>query len=188
MNIMLPKLKKAFAIALVVLQIPMLMLWKITYDAVKLACHELEITPGGGYTLAFQEELLGRAIVTYLPAILSLLACFALSVLSLILLIKRKGDMGIMGICFNAVSLAACGVLICFFAFSFDLHGNNLGEYMFFRYFMGSELNLIRVIPFWQAIKYIVLGLHLTGHAVLCSLRIAELMRPKTPKKFSTAE
>ena len=45
MNIMFPKLKKTLAIALVVLQIPMLMLWKITYDAVKLACHELAIMP-----------------------------------------------------------------------------------------------------------------------------------------------
>ena len=45
MNVMLPKLKKALAVALVALQIPMLMIWKITYDAVKLACHKLAIMP-----------------------------------------------------------------------------------------------------------------------------------------------
>ena len=45
MNPMLPKLKKVLAVALVALQIPMLMLRKITYDAVKLACHELAIMP-----------------------------------------------------------------------------------------------------------------------------------------------
>ena len=179
MNVMFPKLKKALAIVLVVLQIPMLMLWKITYDAVKLACHKLEIMPGGGYTLAFQEELLGRAIVTHLPTILSLLACFALSILSSILLIKRKEDMGIMEICFNAVSLVACGVLICFFAYSFDLRGNNLGEYMFFRYFMGSELNLTQIIPFWKAIKYIFVGLHAVVNGVLVCSGIAGLVAKK---------
>ncbi len=185
MNIMFAKLKKTLAIALVALQIPMLMLWKITYDAVKLACHELEIMPGGGYTLAFQEELLIGAIVAYLPLILSLLACFVLSVWSLILLIKRKGYVGIVGISLNAVSLVACGfVLYAFATHSYISEGQeylfDLSEFMSFRYFMGSELDLCSMLPLWTAMKYIVLGLHLTGNAVLCGLGIAELVMKKT--------
>lgn len=167
---------KALAITLVALQIPMLMLWKITYDAMKLACHKLEILPSGGYTLELQRELLGEAIVTHLPMILSLLACFALSILSLIHVIKRKGDMGITGVCFNAVSLVACGVLICVFAVS---QGNNLGEYMFFRYFMGSEFNLTQIIPFWQAIKYMIVGFHAAVNGVLVYLGLAGLKSGK---------
>ncbi len=180
MNVMFPKLKKAFAIALVALQIPMLMLWKITCDAVKLACHELEIMPGGGYTLAFQEELLIGAIVAYLPLALSLLACFVLSVWSLILLIKRKGYVGIVGISLNAVSLVACGFVL--YAFAAHSYMFNLSEFMSFRYFMGSELNLTPIILFWQAIKYIFLGLHMAANAALCGLEIVELMLPKRSK------
>ena len=160
-----------------VIQIPMLMLWKITYDAVKLACHELEIMPSGGYTLTLQRELLGEAIVTHLPVILSLLACFVLSILSLILVIKRKGDMGITGVCFNAVSLVACGFLL--YAFAAHSYMFNLSEFMSFRYFMGSELNLTQIIPFWEAIKYIFLGFHAAVNGVLVCVEIAELASKK---------
>ncbi|MBQ9780939.1 MAG: hypothetical protein IJW00_08350 [Clostridia bacterium] len=177
MNMMLSKLRNALAIALVALQIPMLMLWKITYDTVKLACHKLEIVPSGRYTLELQRELLGEAIVTHLPVILSLVVCFVLSILSLIFVIKRKGGMGITGVCFNAVSLVACGFVLYVFAVHSDMF--NLSEFMFFRYFMGSELNLTRIIPFWHAIKYIFLGLHMAANAALGGLGIAEVMIQK---------
>ena len=179
MNTTLTKTKKALTIALVALQIPMLMLWKIAYDSGKLACHEIEIISGGGYTLVFQKELLGKAILASIPFILPLLICFVLSILSLILLLKRKDNRGITRICFNAISLVACGVLICFFAFSFDLQENNLGEYMFFRYFMGSEFNLTQIIPFWKMIKYIIVGFHAVANGVLFCLGIARLTSKK---------
>lgn len=171
------KIAKALSIALVILQVPMLMLWKITYDAVKLACHRLEIMPSGGYTLELQRELLGEAIVTHLPVILSLLACFVLSILSLILVIKRKGDMGITGVCFNAVSLVACGFLL--YAFAAHSYMFDLSEFMFFRYFMGSELNITKILPFWQAIKYVFLALHMVLSGGLCGLGIAEVVTQK---------
>ncbi len=47
MNKILAKLKKAFAIALIALQIPVLMFWKITSDAVKCDCHEIILLTGG---------------------------------------------------------------------------------------------------------------------------------------------
>lgn len=186
MNTNLTKLKKALAIALAVLQIPMLVLWKITFDAVKLACHEIKILTGGGYMLEFQPEQLGKAILTYLPMMMALLVCLALSILSLM---KRKGSMGIVGICFAVAITIACGVLIYAFyrapAVSWQMDGLRLSEYMFFRYFMDSKLNLKHILPFW---KYILLGLQMVVSVTLSGLGIAELVSQKRSKNLETNE
>ena len=79
MNIMLAKLKKALAIALVALQVPMLMLWKITYDAVKIGGAEIQLTEDGGYTMVTNADRLVSAILKYSPVILSLITCLVLS-------------------------------------------------------------------------------------------------------------
>ena len=180
MNTAFTKMKKVLAITVVVWQIPMLMLWKLVYDLVKYACHEVIILNGGQLVLEFRPEQLGKAILSYLPMILALLICLFFSVLSLIWLLKRKDNLGITWICVHGISLVACGVLICAFVCSRD--PENLSEYLFFRYFMGSELNLTQIIPFWEAIKYIFVGIHAVLSGALVSLGIIEFVNKKRLK------
>ncbi|MBE6558650.1 MAG: hypothetical protein E7661_06550 [Ruminococcaceae bacterium] len=176
------KSAKALAITLVALQVPLLMLWKITYDAVKLSGQRMKVSQDGRYELVFEKELLGKAIVEYLPMILALLGCLALSVLTLIFVMKRKGAMGIVGVCFCGVLLVASVGLVSAFSQPSIIPGQDhvnyltLCEFMFYRYFGGMELPITRVFPLLQAIKFVFLGLHMTVSGVLGGLGIAELV------------
>ena len=176
------KLQKALAITVAVLQIPLLMLWKITVDCVKYSSQGLEITDQG-YDLVFQWDKLGGAILIHLPVLLALAGCLILSVLGLIS-VFRKTRTVIPTVCFYAVSLLAGGFLCLTFAWPAAVVGRDhvygfvLQEFMFFRYFGGLDLH-IGEHPWLESIKFILLGLHIAESGVLCGLGIADLGRRK---------
>lgn len=178
------KLKKAMAVAVAALQIPLLMLWKITYDALSMASQAIEQGEDGGYTTVFKADLFGSALLRYSPVILALLACFALSIVGLVVIFKRKGSMNPAAICVYGVTVIACGVLILAFVRSDTdpTHPLRLSEFMFFRYFMGMEWRITDIFPLLQIIKYFPLGLCAAGSGVLCGLGVADAAcRRKTP-------
>lgn len=177
------KLKKALAIAAVALQLPFMMLWLITYDAIKLAAHRLEVRPDGGYELVLKSDLLVRAILAYLPVIFAFLACLALSVWGLILMLKRKGNMEFLGICLHAAALVAGGFLLAAFSFSIIPQGseymNSLSVWMFCREYLKFDLTLRQLNLILRMIKYGIFGLFMVVNGVLCGLGIADLGRRK---------
>jgi hypothetical protein len=178
------KLKKALAVAVAALQVPLLMLWKITYDALSMASQAIEQGEDGGYTAVFKADLFGSALLRYSPAILALLACVVLSIVGLVVVFKGKGSMNPATICVYGVTVIACGVLILVFSCPNPnpVHSLRLSEFMFFRYFMGMELNITAIFPLLQAIKYFLLGLCAAGSGILCGLGIADLSgRRKAP-------
>lgn len=187
MNIMLAKLKKALAIALVALQVPMLMLWKITYDAVKIGGAEIQLTEDGGYTMVTNADRLVSAILKYSPVILSLITCLVLSVLGLVLLLRRKGELRSLGIFCYAVPVIACVVLLYAFSRPYIMGIDNINflppaELMFFRYTLGinaSPLDQDGIYPFLQMVKYIFIVLNMGLSGVLCGLGIAEVVKGK---------
>lgn len=148
------------------------------YEAVKLRSHTLEVVDGA-YTNTFRWELLGGALLQYLPAILALAVCLVGSVSGLILIIKRKGRLDIVTVCVCAVMAVAGGVLICVFAHPNTSAGLALPEYMSYRYFMGMELNIDAAFPFLQAAKYTVIGLTMVLSGGVCGLGIAEMTARK---------
>lgn len=177
------KLKKALAIALTALQIPLLWFWKITFDAIDLESHVLDVMDGK-YYMAFKWEKFGSAILMYLPVILSLLSCLALSVLGMITILRKK-KMGIPTVCFYAVTAAACGML--WYAFSRPYIIVGLDHVNFIEL---CEYNLLRTLGLpsadlfyrLQPIKFIFLGLHIAVSGTLCGLGIADLVgRKKIP-------
>lgn len=176
------KLQKALAITVAVLQIPLLMLWKITVDCVKYSSQGLEITDQG-YDLVFQWDKLGGAILIHLPVLLALSGCLILSVLGLIS-VFRKTRAAVPTVCFYALSFLAGGFLCLTFAWPAAVVGRDhvygfvLQEFMFFRYFGGLDLH-IGEHPWLESIKFIFLGLHIAGSGVLCGLGIADLVRRK---------
>ncbi|MBQ2255206.1 MAG: hypothetical protein II325_08655 [Clostridia bacterium] len=175
------KLKKALAIALTALQIPLLWFWKITFDAIDLESHTMEVTPGGGFALVFKWEKLGSAILMYLPVILSLLACLILSVLGMITILRKK-KMGIPTVCFYAVTAVACGLL--WYAFSrpyiiVGLDHVNFVELCEYNLFRTLGLPSADLFYRFRPIKFIVLGLHIAVSGALCGLGIVDLVRRK---------
>ena len=176
-------LKKALAITLTALQIPLLWFWKITFDAIDLESCALDVIDGK-YYFAFKWEKFGSAILMYLPVILSLLACLILSVLGMITILRKK-KMGIPTVCFYVVTAAACGML--WYAFSRPYIIVGLDHVNFIEL---CEYNLLRTLGLpsadlfyrLQPIKFIFLGLHIAVSGALCGLGIADLVgRKKAP-------
>ena len=194
------KLKKALAIAVAALQIPLLMLWKIILDSLMggSSLVQLKIDPLGNRVLesVFKWELFWESFGIHLPILLALTACFVLSVLGLILVLRRK-RVTVPTICFYAVTFLACGFLCFAFARPAAILGTDKGymlmpyELVFFRYFGGMELRFdISLFPLLRAIKFLLLGLCMAASGALCGLGIAEAVRKKkaTPLVTESAE
>ena len=182
-------LKKALAIAAVALQLPLLWLWMITYDAIRLAGYKLDVRPDGGYEFVLRSDLLGKAILSYLPVIVALLVCLVSSVWGLILFAKRKGEMGILGVCLNAASLVACAVLAVAFSCSVIPQGTEymtgLRVWSFCRENLGLDCTLRQMNLLWGVVKYGVFGLYLAASGTLCGLGIADVVRSRTAPPLS---
>ena len=181
------KLKKALAIAVAALQIPLLMLWKIILDSLMggSSLVQLKVDPLGNRVVesVFKWELFWKSFGIHLPILLALTACFVLSVLGLISILRRK-RVTVPTICFYAVTLLACGFLGFALARPAAILGMDKGymlmtyELVFFRYFGGMELRFdISLFPLLRAIKYLLLGLHMVAGGVLCGLGIADKIR-----------
>lgn len=178
------KLQKALAITLTALQIPLLMLWRFLYDAVKAEACRVEKT-SDGYVLVFQWELFDGVVLGYLPIILSLVAGFALSVAGMMLLLKRKGYMNLTLFCFYAILVIAGGVLIFAFSRPAIMAGNinhlGVSEYTFYRY-AGEPISFDTMewlFPLLRSVKFVLLGLQMAGSGVLCGLGIADFAKKR---------
>ena len=183
------KLKKALAITAAALQIPLLMLWKIILDSLMggSSLVQLKVDPLGNRVLesVFKWELFWKSFGIHLPVLLALTACFVLSVLGLISVLRRN-RVTVPTICFYAVTFLACGFLCFAFARPAAILGTDKGymlmtyELVFFRYFGGMELRFdISLFPLLRAIKYLLLGLCMAASGALCGLGIAEAVRKK---------
>ena len=183
------KLKKALAIAVAALQIPLLMLWKIILDSLRggSSLGQIKVDPLGNwvYESVFKWELFWKSLGIHLPVLLALTACFFLSVLGLISILRRK-RVTVPTICFYAVTFLACGFLCFAFARPAAILGTDKGymlmtyELVFFRYFGGMELRFdISLFPLLQAIKFLLLGLCMAASGALCGLGIAEAVQKK---------
>ena len=183
------KLKKTLAITVAALQIPLLMLWKITVNAVRASCCALvaNTKPNGdiAYELVFQWEKFGSVFPSYLPIFVALAACLILSVVGLVSVLRKK-RVTIPSVCVYAVAVLSCGFL--WFAFARPstivghMNGSNLElqEFMFYRYFCGLEWRFnVDYFPLLEAIKFIFLGLHIAGSGVLCGLGIADFVKKR---------
>ena len=193
------KLKKALAIAVAALQIPLLMLWKIILDSIRggSSVVDLRVDPLGNHVfeLVFKWDLFWESFGIHLPILLALTACFVLSVLGLISVLRKK-RVTVPAICFYAVTFLACGFLCFAFARPAAILGADKGymlmtyELTFFRYFGGMELRFdISLFPLLRAIKYLLLGLHMVAGGVLCGLGIADKIKrqnapPPAPESF----
>lgn len=178
------KLQKALAITLTALQIPLLMLWRFLYDAVKAEACRVEKT-ADGYVLVFKWELFDGVLLGYLPIILSLVAGLVLSVAGMIFLLKRKGYMNLTLVCFYAILMIAGGVLIFAFSRPDIMAGNinNLGvsEYTFYRY-AGEPISFDTMewlFPLLRSVKFVLLGLQMAGSGTLCGLGIADFAKKR---------
>ena len=171
------KCKRGLAIAAVALQAPMLALWWMVYNAVKMNVHVLDVLEDGGYTLAFDGSKVVGALLVYSPVILPLIACMALSILGLVWVVKGKHTAGLAPILVYGGTVLACGLL----AYSFSQPAavgdvgqyiNNLllSEFMFYRYPLGIDVRypVVDIFPFLQAIKYVLLGALAAVSGVLC--------------------
>lgn len=186
------KLKKALAIAVAALQIPLLMLWKIILDSLVggSSLIQIKVDPLGNRVVesVFKWELFWESFGIHLPILLALTACFVLSVLGLISILRKK-RVTVPTICFYAVTFLACGFLCFAFARTAAILGMDKGymlmpyELVFFRYFGGMELRFdISLFPLLRAIKFLLLGLCMAASGVLCGLGIAEaVLKKKAP-------
>ena len=185
----LVKLKKALAIAVAALQIPLLMLWKIILDSLRggSSLGQIKVDPLGNwvYESVFKWELFWKSLGIHLPILLALTACLVLSVLGLISVLRKK-RVRVPTICFYAVAFLACGFLCFAFSRPAAILGMDKGymlktyELVFFRYFGGMELRFdISLFPLLQAIKFLLLGLCMAASGVLCGLGIAEAVQKK---------
>ena len=183
------KLKKALAIAVAALQIPLLMLWKIILDSLMggSSLVQLKVDPLGNRVVesVFKWELFWKSFGIHLPVLLALTACFVLPVLGLISILRRK-RVTVLTICFYAVTFLACGFLCFAFARPAAILGTDKGymlmtyELVFFRYFGGMELRFdISLFPLLRTIKFLLLGLCMAASGALCGLGIAEAARKK---------
>ena len=173
------KWTRTLAIAMVALQIPLFMLWDITYNTVYAASQRL-VNVDGVFRMEFGWDLFGKAILMYLPVILALVICLVLPVVGMIRILRGKGT-SIPTICFYAVTVVAAGYLCLAFTDSSFIGGTStpgmmLQEFMFFRYFAGMDLPIsAEIFSRLQSIKYVFLGLLMAGSGVLCGLGIAGL-------------
>ena len=190
------KLKKALAIAVAALQIPLLMLWKIILDSLMggSSLIQLKMDPLGNRVVesVFKWELFWKSLGIHLPILLALTACFVLSVLGLISVLRRL-RVTVCTICFFAVTFLACGFLCFAFARPAAILGMDKGymlmtyELVFFRYFGGMELRFdISLFPLLRAIKFLLLGLCITASGVLCGLGIVEAVQKKKAPSLMT--
>ena len=173
------KWTRTLAIAMVALQIPLFMLWDITYNTVYAASQRL-VNVDGVFRMEFGWDLFGKAILMYLPVILALVICLVLPVVGMIRILRCKGT-SIPTICFYAVTVVAAGYLCLAFTNSSFIGGTStpgmmLQEFMLFRYFAGMDLPIsAEIFSRLQSIKYVFLGLLMAGSGVLCGLGIAGL-------------
>lgn len=173
------KWTRTLAIAMVVWQLPLLMLWDITYNTVYAASQRL-VNLDGVFRMEFGWDLFGKAILMYLPVILALVICLVLPVVGMIRILRCKGT-SIPTICFYAVTVVAAGYLCLAFTDSSFIGGTStpgmmLQEFMLFRYFAGMDLPIsAEIFSRLQSIKYVLLGLLMAGSGVLCGLGIAGL-------------
>ena len=185
----LVKLKKALAITLAALQIPLLMLWAIIVNTLRLSCHRLEAStkPNGdiAYELVFKEEIFRSELPAFLPFFLALAACLVLSVVGLIAVLRKK-RVTVTTACLYAVATLICGFL--WFAFARPsaivgyLNSTNLFliELEYFQRIGGMGLpGTDLLFSFVKSIKFLLLGLCMAASGVLCGLGIAETVRKK---------
>ena len=181
------KILTILSVTAAALQIPLLMLWKIILDSLRggSSLVQLKIDPLGNQVLesVFKWELFWKSLGIHLPILLALTACFVLSVLGLISVLRKK-RVTVPAICFYAVTFLACGFLCFAFARPAAILGPDKGymlmtyELVFFSYFGGMELRFdISLFPLLRAIKYLLLGLCLAASGALCGLGIADKIR-----------
>ena len=176
------KWTRTLAIAMVILQIPLFMLWDITYQAVRAAASRLVII-NSSMQLKFEWALLGKVLLAYLPVILALTACLVLPIVGMISILSKK-RMGVPTVCVYAVTVLAAGYL-CLALFVGGYTGLTTQEYMFFRYFAEMNLPITDIFPLLQSLKYVFLGLLMAGSGVLCGLGIAGLKGKKKESSVS---
>lgn len=186
------KILTLLSVTTAALQIPLLMLWKIILDSLRggssLLQHRVDPLGNSVYELVFKWELFWKSFGIHLPILLALTACFVLSVLGLISVLRKK-RVTVPAICFYAVTFLACGFLCFAFARPAAILGPDKGymlmpyELTFFRYFGGMELRFdLSLFPLLRAIKYLLLGLCMAASGVLCGLGIAEaVLKKKAP-------
>ena len=185
----LVKLKKALAITVAALQIPLLMLWAIIVNTLRLSCHRLEAStkPNGdiAYELVFKEELFRSELPAFLPFFLTLAACLVLSVVGLIAVLRKK-RVTVTTACLYAVSTLICGFL--WFAFARPsaivgyLNSTNLFliELEYFQRIGGMGLpGTDLLFSFVKSIKFLLLGLCMAASGALCGLGITEAVQKK---------
>ncbi|MBQ7910678.1 MAG: hypothetical protein IJ363_07835 [Clostridia bacterium] len=185
----LVKLKKALAITVAALQIPLLMLWAIIVNTLRLSCHRLEAStkPNGdiAYELVFKEEIFRSELPAFLPFFLALAACLVLSVVGLIAVLRKK-RVTVTTACLYAVATLICGFL--WFAFARPsaivgyLNSTNLFliELEYFQRIGGMGLpGTDLLFSFVKSIKFLLLGLCMAASGVLCGLGITEAVQKK---------
>ena len=185
----LVKLKKALAITVAALQIPLLMLWAIIVNTLRLSCHRLEAStkPNGdiAYELVFKEEIFRSELPAFLPFFLALAACLVLSVVGLIAVLRKK-RVTVTTACLYAVATLICGFL--WFAFARPsaivgyLNSTNLFliELEYFQRIGGMGLpGTDLLFSFVKSIKFLLLDLCMAASGALCGLGIAEAVRKK---------
>ena len=180
------KLKKALAITVAAMQIPMLILWKIVYDTMHATSSAIKVGEGGGFYMEIDPAKLPAALLAYSPHILLLAACMALSVWGLVRAIKGNDRSDLTAVLlYGGISLSC---LLLVFAFSVPIsfeasYYANLttSEYTFYRYPFGLEINyrLIDVWPLMQSIKYVLLGATAAFSAALCIGTLVEMKKRK---------
>ena len=171
------KYQKGLAIAAAALQVPMLALWWMVYNSVKMNVHVLDVLEDGGFTLAFDGSKVVGALLVYSPVILPLIACMVLSILGLVWVFKGKHGTGLVSVLMYGGTVLACGLLAYGFSqpaavVDAGQYINNLllSEFMFYRYPFGIDVRypVIDIFPFLQAIKYVLLGALVAVSGVLC--------------------
>ena len=180
------KYQKGLAIAAAALQVPMLALWWMVYDSVRMNVHVLDVLEDGGFTLAFDGSKVVGALLVYSPVILPLIACMVLSILGLVWVVKEKHTAGLAPIFVYGGTVLACGLL----AYDFSQPAavgdagqyiNNLllSEFMFYRYPFGIDIRypVMGIFPFLQSIKYVLLGALAAVSGVLCADGIMKLKK-----------
>ena len=180
------KYQKGLAIAAAALQVPMLALWWMVYNSVRMNVHVLDVLEDGGFTLAFDGSKVVGALLVYSPVILPLLACMVLSILGLVWVFKGKHGTGLASVLMYGGIVLACGLL----AYGFSqpaavgdagqyINNMLLSEFMFYRYPLGIDVRypVVDIFPFLQAIKYVLLGALASVSGVLCADGIMKLKK-----------
>ncbi len=177
------KCKRGLAVAAAALQVPMLALWMMVYNAVKADCHTLETNKDGGFILVFDASKVVGALLVYSPVILPLIACMVLSIVGLVWVLKGKHTAGLASVFLYGGMILACGLLAYGFSqpaavVDAGQYINNLllSEFMFYRYPFGMDIRypVIDIFPLLQAVKYILTGALAAVSGILCVGGIVE--------------